>query len=244
MLNQELQEYQYILFKTQEGQIGRDYLLKRNIQPATALAWQLGYCPINYVPHIYKKNKPKFNQSMLQGRLIIPIYNVRGKLISLGGRNISSSSKTKYTNYPFPTARNLFGLYLNRKHIYEENIAIITEGQLDVISAWQKGIKTVVCSFGAHSGAIQVALLSRYTDNIHVIYDSDTAGLQGLSTLQRITTQNINLQMHPNLFPPGQDLDNWIQNHTKEDLYNLINTINNPITELQNQLLNQLNMNI
>lgn len=242
LLEYELQEYQYILFKTKEGQAGRDFLLKRNILPNTAIFWGLGYCPINYIPYIYKENKSKFNQLMLQGRLIIPVCNVHGKLISLGGRDVFNTSKTKYTNYPFPTSRHLFGIYANYQTIREENIAIITEGQLDVISAWQKGIKTVVCSFGAHGSLEHIALLSRYTDNIHIVFDSDAAGLKGLDTFKKLNTGDINLHLHTNLFPKNQDLDNWIQDHTKEEFYNLLNRDN--INILNNRLLNQLNIDI
>ena len=239
-LDYELKEYQEILFSKKEGQAGREYLKKRNILPSTAKVWGLGFCPINYIPLIYRKKQSKYQYKMLWDRLIIPVYNVHGKLISIGGRLIYKSKNTKYANYQFTNSRNLFGIYLNYQEIRKQNIAIITEGQLDVISAWQKGIKTVTCSFGAHSGIEQIALLSRYTDNIYVIYDSDAAGSKGLNALKKIKSGDINLKLLSNLFPAGQDLDNWLQYHSKEEFYNLLN--NNTIS-LQQRLLNQLSIN-
>lgn len=240
-LQAELNEYQYILFNTIAGKPGRMYLKQRNILPATAKFWGLGFCPKNFVPQIYKNNSNS-QQVMLQNRIIIPIYNANGKLISIGGRKIDNTNITKYTNYPFSTSRNLFGLFVNKNTIREKNIAIITEGQLDVISAWQKGLSTIVCSFGAHSGLEQIALLSRYTNNICVVFDADTAGLNGLNTLKKLNTYDINLNLITNIFPTGYDLDNWIQEHSAQDFYDLINK--NSLNILNDHLSNQLNNDI
>lgn len=240
-LQNELLEYQHILFNTSSGKLGRMYLKQRNISPTTARFWGLGFCPKDYIPQIYRKDSNP-QQTMLQNRIIIPIYNANGKLISLGGRKIDNTNITKYTNYPFSTSRNLFGLFVNKNTIREKNIAIITEGQLDVISAWQKGLSTIVCSFGAHSGLEQIALLSRYTNNIYAVFDADAAGLNGLNTLKKLNTYDINLKLVTNIFPSGYDLDNWIQDHSAQDFYDLLNKNENNI--LQDRLSNQLNNDI
>lgn len=230
---EELKEYQYILFKSKIGHKAREYMqYTRGISPATAKYWGLGYSPLNFIPECYKKDSNyEINKfwKKLNGRIVIPIYDANGKLISLSGRTIFNM-KPKYEHYPFSARKILFGLYQNKHKIREENLLIITEGQLDVISAWQKDVHTVVSSFGAHAGIDHLATASRYTNNIYILYDNDSAGLSGLDAIQEIAHQtNLNITLCPGIFPKGQDLDNWIKSHSKDELYTLIN---NPMLSL------------
>lgn len=221
----ELEEYQYILFHTKEGQPGRDYLQSRNISPTTAKIWNLGYCPMDYDARCYKsflKENITYFWRKMNNRLIIPIYNSNSKLISLSGREINNKWP-KYIHYPFQAKQNLFGLNINKDEIRNENYAVITEGQIDVISAWQKDIKTITCSFGAHSSKDHLALLARYTNNIYYIYDNDTAGQKGINFLKKIKHADLNIKYCINIFNEKEDLDNYCQNHTKEDFKKLLN---------------------
>ena len=241
----ELQEYQNILFYTQEGNECRQYMQDRNILPKTAKYWNLGYCPINYTPTCYNDlSQQKVNHfwKKLQGRLIIPIFDQNGKLISLSGRAIFKGMWPKYDHYPFPAKRTLFGLYQNKNNIRTENKSIITEGQLDVISAWQNDIRIVTSSFGAHAGIEHLALLGRYTNNIYIIYDSDDAGNRGTYSIKKLNKADLNIQFCNNLFPQGEDMDNWVQNHTKNELYTLIET--NTENTLKQQISKLLNKKI
>lgn len=232
----ELKEYQDILFNKDTGLPGREYLLQRNIDTETAKYWQLGFSPIDYDPVCYKF---LFNTGItyfwrrLNNRLIIPIFDSNNKLISLSGRSIDNKWP-KYIHYPFPARRILFGLNFNKDNIREEDLSIITEGQLDVISSWQNDVKTVTCSFGAHASQEHFALLGRYTNNIYIVYDNDAAGQKGIEILKKIKHADLSINFCFNLFPKGQDLDNWIQLHTKEEFYYLL--MNNNILQLKKQL--------
>ena len=235
-LLKELQEYQNILFHSELGKEGREYLKKRNITPNTAKIWGMGFYPNNYEsPNIFSKQ--------LMGRIIIPVYNVYGKLISLGGRTIYDI-KPKYTNYRFNNHRNLFGIYINYQNIYKKQYAIITEGQLDVITAWQNGLDTVVCSFGAHTHIEQIALLARYTNNIYIIYDADKAGQSGMNVLKKIDTIDINIKLISNIFPPNEDMDSWLQTHTSKEFEEILFSLNNPSNMLKSKLNKQINQDI
>ena len=232
----ELQEYQYILLNTVEGKPGREYLQKRNISPETAYKWHLGYCPENYDPQCYysfTKLNITFFWRRMNNRLIIPIFDSNGKLISLSGRSIDNKWP-KYNHYPFPASHTLFGLNINKDDIRDDNFAVVTEGQLDVISAWQNSIKTVVCSFGAHASQEHLALLSRYTSNIYIVYDNDNAGKRGTELLKKIKHMDLNIIFCGEVFNAGEDLDNWIQTHTKEEFINKLK--NNRIQQLRNKL--------
>lgn len=234
----ELDEYKYILFHTKAGQPGRDYLRQRNISPETAIKWNLGFSPADYDPIYYKsflKEDIMYFWRKLNNRLIIPIYDSNNKLISLSGRSIDNKWP-KYIHYPFPAKRTLFGLNINKDNIRQKNLAIITEGQFDVISAWQNNVKTITCSFGAHASQEHFALLGRYTNNIYIVYDSDAAGQRGMNSLKKIKTADLAVNFCFDLFPKNYDLDNWIQSHTAEEFYYILK--NNNILKLQNKLLN------
>ena len=221
----ELKEYQYILFHTREGLPGREYLKQRNISPDIAKFWGLGYSPKEYNPQcyeqLYKENITLFWRK-LNGRLIIPIYNVHNQLISLSGRALFNQFP-KYDMYPFPSKKTLFGLNLCKDYIRQENCVFITEGQIDVISSWQHNFKNIVSTFGAHSSNDHLSLLARYTDKIYVIYDADRAGLRGMERFKHLKQIDLTINCYPHIFNQGEDLDNWIQHHSKEELYYKIN---------------------
>ena len=236
-LRQELNEYINILMNTTEGKIGRDYLKSRKITKNTAIEWEIGYCPIGYVPSIYQNEKFPFWEK-LWGRIIFPIYDSNGNLVSISGRkvlDVSTRAKNpKYDHYPFNARKILFGLWKNKEEIFIQNKGIITEGQLDVITAWQHGVKIVTSSFGAHCSENHFILLNRYTDNIIVMYDNDDAGQKGTNKAKEIARINkFNLKIKCP-FSNGVDLDNWLQCHSAEEFYKLINY--NKMSYLQDKL--------
>lgn len=232
----ELNEYKYILFNTKEGKPGRDYLLQRNISPETAKKWNLGFSPEDYDPLCYKgllKENINYFWRKMNNRLIIPIFNSNNKLVSLSGRSINNRWP-KYDHYPFPAKQILFGLNINKDNIRDEDYAIITEGQLDVISAWQNNLRTITCSFGAHASQEHLALLGRYTRNIYIVYDNDKAGKKGTESLKYIKHADLNVNYCINMFKENEDLDNWIQSHTKEEFIYLLK--NNYMLQLKEKL--------
>ena len=114
-----------------------------------------------------------------RGRLMFPIIDVRGNIIAFGGRIIKSDSESaKYLNSPetliFNKRKNLFGLNLAKKTKYP--FFILVEGNIDVVALHQYGFDNAVASLGTSLTEEQAALLSRYTEQIVLIYDGDTAG--------------------------------------------------------------------
>ena len=149
-LNDEMKEYSDILLNKPEGKPGRDYLKTRNITKSTAIAWNLGYCPVGYTPKCYKDLPVnfKFYQKMYGG-LTIPVFDSNKNLVTISRRRVIELNKIKgyedfknpkYDHYPFNARSVLFGLNMNQGDMFLNNIAVVTEGQLDVISAWQKGL--------------------------------------------------------------------------------------------------------
>jgi DNA primase len=230
-LTKELEEYKNILLNTTEGQIGRDYLKYRRITKATAVEWEMGYCPVGYIPIIYREiaKDPKIYKfwEKMWGRLLFPIYDQNGVLVSISGRKVvdvpSRDKNPKYDHYPFASRKVLFGLWKNKEEIFKMNKAIITEGQLDVITAWQAGIKIITSSFGAHCSENHFIILNRYAEDIIVMYDNDDAGKKGTDKAREIAIQNKFRIKFKCPFPQGVDMDAWLQKHTSEEFFKLIN---------------------
>lgn len=221
----EMNEYIDILLNREEGKPGRDYLKQRGISKETAVYWKLGYCPVNYNPICYKEEQFPFWTKMWGG-LTIPIFSANGELVSISRRKVvevkNREKNPKYDHYIFGARSTLFGLYQNKANIFMNNRGIITEGQLDVISAWQRGIRDVTCSFGAHAGVAHLVSISRYTDNIIIVYDNDEAGEKGIKGAIK-AARNLRIKVKiKNPFQNGMDLDQWVKTHSKEEFYNIL----------------------
>lgn len=236
-LENELNEYIDILLNKPEGRIGRDYMQRRKIKKETAIVWKMGYCPVGYTPLIYI-NEPYPFWKKLWGRIIFAVYDQNGKLISISGRKIvdvpEREKNPKYDHYPFDARKTLFGLWINKENIFTEDKAIITEGQLDVITAWQAGVRIVTSSFGAHCSESHFILLNRYTSNIIVMYDNDDAGKKGIIKAKDICRIYKIQAKFKCPFPEGIDMDSWLQKHTKEEFYKLLEY--NKMSYLTNKL--------
>jgi len=126
---------------------------------------------------VSQKNGRMFDR--FRGRLMFPIIDVRGNVIAFGGRIIAKDSDAaKYLNSPetliFNKRKNLFGLNLAKKtkHPY----FILVEGNIDVVALHQYGFDNAVASLGTSLTDEQAVLLSRYTEQVVLIYDGDAAG--------------------------------------------------------------------
>ena len=112
-------------------------------------------------------------------RLIFPIINTRGKVIGFGGRAIGDD-EPKYLNSPetsvFSKKHNLYGLNITRSYIQKSDRAILVEGYMDTISLYQYGVRNVAASLGTSLTENQAGLIKRYSPNVVLSYDGDTAG--------------------------------------------------------------------
>lgn len=211
------------LFNKEIGKSARTYLNKRGISKETAEFWKLGYSPTDMINPVFNEDNLYKPWEKLQGRITIPIYNQNDELISISGRLINKiDNRPKYDHYPFPSRSTLFGLSQNKINIFNEDRCFVTEGQMDVISSWQAGVKNIVSSFGAHFSLSHAALISRYTNNIDIIYDNDFAGYKGMNKAKEFQKYNLNLNIL-RILDNGEDLDSFFKEKTKEDFYALIN---------------------
>ncbi len=114
-------------------------------------------------------------------RIIFPIFDIQERMIGFGGRGIGDD-QPKYLNSPetplFSKTRSLYGLNLGRKSIADNGCAIVVEGYMDVITAHQAGFTNCIATLGTALTLDHISVLSRYTKNIVLAYDADSAGIK------------------------------------------------------------------
>ncbi len=148
-----------------------------------------------------------------RNRIIFPIFDNRDRAIGFGAR-VMDNSLPKYINSPetpvYVKGRNLFGLNLSKEHIKDLDRAIIVEGYLDFIIPYQEGLKNIVASQGTALTQDQIKLLKRYTNNVVMIYDGDTAGeIATLRSLDMLIEEDLHVLVVP--LPTGVDPDSLVR---------------------------------
>lgn len=223
-LEQENMYYRKLLKHPIYGEVGRKYLESRGITGETIEKWEIGWSQIGCIPSNFDKDDPQKPWTKMWGRITFPIRNHGGDMVSISGRQvIKINNRPKYDHYSFNARRVLFGLYQNKEDIQREDRAFITEGQIDVISAWQQGLRIVTSSFGAHCSLDHFAVLSRYASVVDVLYDEDNAGWTGTKSIEEFSTWgDLIVNLRTGIFPPKEDLDSWIKKHSKEELFKLM----------------------
>lgn len=215
-----------------------EYLHIRGIEKNTIKRFGLGYAPIlgdsllkyllykkydindiNESGLVIKSDKGKGNYyDRFRDRIIFPIQTVTEKLIGFGGRVINDEKYPKYLNSPetvvFLKGKQLYGLNYAKKYISNDQI-ILTEGYMDVISLYQKGIKNVVASLGTALTRDQGMLLKRYAKEVIIAYDGDEAGQKAAVKAMEII-KNCNLDVKILLLPELLDPDEYIKSYGKE----------------------------
>ena len=182
-----------------EGRAALEYALGRGMPKSTLINFGIGYSPDSWTDlvdalrkkgytdqelkdsglvTVSKKNGNLFDR--FRDRLMFPIIDVRGNVIGFGGRimNNRDPEAAKYLNSPetmiFNKRKNLFALNLAKKS--KQGYLILVEGYMDAIALHQYGFDCAVASLGTALTEDGANLLSKYTDQVVLIYDGDTAG--------------------------------------------------------------------
>ncbi len=232
------------LWESEAGKaIGLSYFKERGFDEATIRKFGLGYSPESWeaftktaLENGYKKeflvktglSKDKNDRLYdgYRGRVIFPIHNLSGRPIGFGGRTLKTDKKVpKYINTPeceiYNKRKVLYGLYFAKKSIVAEDACMLVEGYTDVISMHQAGFENVVASSGTSLTLDQIRLISRYTQNITILYDGDTAGIKAsFRGIDLILEQGLNVRVV--MFPDGEDPDSFVRSHTREEASDFI----------------------
>jgi DNA primase len=155
-----------------------------------------------------------------RGRIMFPICNDVGEVIAFSGRLLQSDAQAaKYVNSPetplFRKGSVLFGLHKTKRSLIEANCAVVCEGQLDLISLFEAGIKNVVAPQGTAFTPKQARILKRYVDEVVLCFDADEAGEKaGERSLDPLLQHDLIVRVAE--IPPGEDPDSLIRGEGKE----------------------------
>lgn len=229
------------------------YLLDRGLNLSTIKRFGIGYAPPKgYLLLNHLKNKGYKVEDLLlaniisQGRngeydrfrdrIMFPIIDLRGNVIAFGGRVIGSG-EPKYLNSSdtivFRKSNNLFALNFAKNS--KDNKIILAEGYMDVVSLHQAGFTNAVATLGTSLTEGQVKLLSRYSEEVVVAYDSDKAGekasdraikmLRDSGVIARVLT-----------VPKGKDPDEFIKSYGEEGKFRFKELVENSLNDIEYKL--------
>ena len=224
--------YHYLLTSHKVGIKALDYLTARGIKKSLIKTFSLGYAPASWrtaLPFLRKKGyaeeemekaglvikKRNGYYDRFRGRIVFTLKDHRGNVVGFSGRTLEKEmSGAKYINTPetlvYHKGDLLYGLDLAKKAIRDAKEVIVTEGEFDVISSFQAGIKNIVAIKGSALTENQVKVLKRFTENITLALDSDLAGDQ--ATRRGIETADQNgLFVKVIELPKGEDADSLIK---------------------------------
>ena len=155
-------------------------------------------------------------------RVMFPIHSVSGRVIAFGGRTLfTDKSIAKYVNSKeseiYVKSRSLYGIYFAKGAISRADKCYLVEGYLDVLSMHQLGIANVVASSGTSLTVEQIRLIKRFTENVTIMYDGDSAGIHAaLRGIDMILREGMNVKVV--LIPDGDDPDSYARKHTLEEV--------------------------
>ncbi len=232
------------LWNTEEGKtIGLKYFRERGYFDPIIEKFHLGYCPEKRDAFTQYAKSNGYSEELLEqiglslkgnkglydryhGRVMFPIHNLTGKVIGFGGRILTNDKKSpKYQNSPeseiYDKKNTLYGIYFAKSAISKQNECILVEGYFDVLRMHQIGIENVVASSGTSLTMEQIRLVKRYTKNITMLYDGDSAGIHAaLRGTDMILSEGMNVRVV--VLPPEHDPDTFGKDHSVEYVTNYL----------------------
>ncbi|MEM9018448.1 MAG: DNA primase, partial [Verrucomicrobiota bacterium] len=226
-----------LLFKSPSAQPARDYLRSRGLTMEVSRNWKFGFAPEDQRSFFDWANAEGFTveqlvngglakwrdegrpdrgaYSFFRHRLMFPVNDGMGEPIAFSGRVLSKDQRGgKYVNSPetilFNKSKTFFGLDKSKRPIIQKKRAIILEGQLDLIAAYEGGIDNVVAPLGTAFTNDHARALKRLTDEVVLCFDSDTAGLNAASKAFRLLAP-AGMMVRLALLPEGEDPDSLIR---------------------------------
>ncbi len=221
------------------GEPAKNYLKIRKITKETAEKFELGFAlnsdntlTSNALKAEHKLEGLKilglttqYGNDYFRNRIMFPIYNHRGELSAFGGRMLEKG-EPKYLNSPesllFNKSKVLYGLYYSAPQIRKQEKAILLEGYMDVISLFQHGVQNCVAPLGTSFTEDHGRLLKRYTNEVVIMFDPDSAGIKASLRAGLILTK-MGLFVKVGNLNSDLDPDDYIHKHGKEKFDKVVN---------------------
>ncbi|MEI6971369.1 MAG: DNA primase [bacterium] len=238
LLEAAAKHYQSLLSETDTGQPARSYLESREIPGAFIKDFLIGYAPDSWSEILLWGEKHKYTTAQMEaaglivkssrpdarsryydrfrGRLMFPIQDSQGRIIGFSGRIIITGEKeaAKYVNTPdtilFHKSQVLYALHRARHDLVDKRVAIICEGQIDVLRCHVGGFRNAVAAQGTAFTEQHARIIKRFVDSVLLVFDSDTAGQDAAIKAARIFMQ-AGLAARVVRLPSGDDPDSFIR---------------------------------
>ena len=240
--------YHYVLMNTSVAETARNYITRRGLSSETIKNFQLGFAPEGWdtlkqylkgksyeeaellAAGLLVEREDRKNYDRFRNRLMFPIRNIQGNVIGFGARALDDSLP-KYLNSPqtpvFDKSSSLYGIDRAKTAIRQKDLAIITEGYMDVLTAHQYGYENVVAFSGTSIVDKQLAITKNFTKNLILALDADAAGEEAVSRSGEMVDQMLpvplslygfikyedahNAEVKILILPQGNDLDEVIK---------------------------------
>ncbi|HCU0363285.1 DNA primase [Enterococcus sp. C27] len=242
--------YHHILVNTKIGEPALNYLLERGLTQELIETFQIGFAPQkrDFLSQVFKNEQldetlfepsglfvQRDNGTFLDRfyqRIMFPINDPQGNVIAFSGRLLKTADfpgdeMPKYLNSPETTLFNkretLFNFDKARKEIRKENTVLLFEGFMDVIAAWQSGVKSGVASMGTSLTNEQIRRLERVAKEVVICYDGDNAGVQATNRAIQLLQENSHFELSIVSIPEKLDPDEYVRKYGAEAFQNLAN---------------------
>ena len=249
------------LWNTEEGKtIGLEYFRERGYLNPIIEKFHLGYSPSRWDAFTAYAKENGYSDELLEqigfsikgnkglydryhGRVMFPIHNLTGRVIGFGGRILQNDPEkklAKYQNSPeseiYDKKQTLYGIYFAKNAIAKNDECILVEGYFDVLRMHQIGIENVVASSGTSLTMEQIRLVKRYTKNITMLYDGDSAGIHAaLRGTDMILGEGMNVRIV--VLPPEHDPDTFGKEFSVEYVSNYLKDNTNDFIRFKTELL-------
>ncbi len=236
------------LMKNPAAAHARDYMKSRGFGKEMAESWEIGWAPDNTQVFLDWARSRKFSgrelidsgitklkyddnpQSGLwvrfQDRLMFPIRNEIGDVIAFTARQLRENKNSgKYINSPetaiYKKSKVFFALDRAKKSILKEKAALLCEGQLDAICCHELGVTHAIATSGTACTSDHARILKRYTSNVLICYDADSAGLEAAEkAYSQLAPEGLGVRVVE--MPAGDDPDSYLKAHGVEAFRELL----------------------
>ncbi|MBQ1618334.1 MAG: DNA primase [Bacteroidales bacterium] len=231
------------LHKGEGLDLGYAYFRSRDLEDSTIGQFGLGWAPSGQTTLLDAARAAGYKDEYLLGaglavqredgsladkfreRVMFPIHSVSGRVIAFSGRTLRSDNPAKYVNSPdtdiYKKSNILFGIWFAKSEIARQDACIIVEGNVDLVMLHQLGIRNVVAPCGTSLTVQQIRLIRKFTSNIILMNDGDSAGIHAsLRDIDLILQEGLNMKIV--LLPDGEDPDSYARKHTLAEMQGFI----------------------
>lgn len=250
--------------RTDEGRaVGLEYFHSRGLEDATIEKYGLGWAPSSRHALTDAAKAAGYKDEYLLetglcaaydsdnrlhdrffDRVVFPIHSVSGWVIAFGARTLKSKEPgkpyAKYVNSKesdiYVKNKSLYGIWFAKNEMARKDKCYLVEGYLDVLSMHQLGITNVVASSGTALTEGQISLIKRFTQNVTIMYDGDSAGIHAaLRGIDMFLREGMNVKVV--LIPDGDDPDSYSRKHTLAEVEEFLAGAEKDFVDFKSSLL-------